>query len=185
MLTYHGFEMIDQVRDKLAKLLKASKEELIFTSGATESMCLIANGLKPIVKPGDEIILTDGEHTSNLLPWMELAETSRAKLVYAKNAVNGIPTENSIIKAITKHTKIIAFADVSNLLGYELDVAKIEKAAHAINKQIIIIVDATQSMPHKPIDLKKTKIDFMVCSGHKMLAGTGIGLCFISKSYLN
>jgi cysteine desulfurase/selenocysteine lyase len=92
---------------------------------------------------------------------------------------NRVPTEQDIIQAINKKTKIITFCNISNLLGYKLDIKKISSAARKINKDIIIIVDATQAVPHKSLDVRKEDLDFFVCSGYKMLSGTGIGLLYM------
>jgi cysteine desulfurase/selenocysteine lyase len=115
---------------------------------------------------------------------MELQNTKGIKIVYA-NKENEIPTEEQIIKSITSKTKVISFANISNLLGYELDISKIEKLAHKKNKNVIIVVDATQAIPHKKLDVTKSNIDFMVCSGHKMLSGTGIGCVYMKDKYLS
>jgi cysteine desulfurase/selenocysteine lyase len=113
---------------------------------------------------------------------MALAKITKCKLVFAGNQ-HQTPTEAAIVKAITQKTKIIAFATISNLLGYELDAQKITKAAKTKNTNILIICDATQMLPHKLIDVKKTNIDFLVASGHKMGSGTGIGLLYMKEKF--
>lgn len=183
-LTYHVSELIDLTRSKLAKLINADKNEIIFTSGATESINLVAKGLTSLIKKDDEIILTYGEHTSNLLPWMMLAKAKHCKLVYAGNA-NEIPTEQAIINKVTKKTKIIAFANISNLIGYELNAQTISQQAKLINPHVMIVTDATQMLPHKLIDVKKTDIDFLVASAHKMCGATGIGMLYMKTKYFN
>jgi cysteine desulfurase/selenocysteine lyase len=115
---------------------------------------------------------------------MELTKSKGCKLVVVGKD-NEVPTEQTIIKAINKKTKVIAFANITNLIGYELDAAKITKAARNLNKGIYIICDATQAIPHKRIDVKKTDLDFLVCSAHKMCAGTGIGMVYMKDKYLS
>jgi cysteine desulfurase/selenocysteine lyase len=183
-LTYHISELIDVTRSKLAKLINANKNEIIFTSGATESLNLVTNGLAPQFKKEDEIIITSGEHTSNLLPWIALAKVKHCKLIYANNP-DEIPTEQAIIKKVTKKTKVIAFANISNLIGYELNAALISQQAKQINPKILIVCDATQMLPHKLIDVKKCNIDFLVASAHKMCGATGIGMLYMKAMYFN
>lgn len=173
-----------KIRNKIAKFFNCSSEEIIYTSGATESICLIANSLSLILKKNDEIILSYNEHSSNLIPWINLASKNKLKLVYAGQPTREL-TIDDIIKKITKKTKLISIANVSNLLGYEINVELLAKKVKAKNKNIIILIDAAQSAPHMKIDLNKWKIDFMAVSAHKMLGPTGIGICYINKKWLD
>jgi cysteine desulfurase/selenocysteine lyase len=115
---------------------------------------------------------------------MMLAKAKHCKLVYAGNA-NEIPTEQAIINKVTKKTKIIAFANISNLIGYELNAQTISQQAKLINPHVMIVTDATQMLPHKLIDVKKTDIDFLVASAHKMCGATGIGMLYMKTKYFN
>jgi cysteine desulfurase/selenocysteine lyase len=114
---------------------------------------------------------------------MELTKSKGCKLVIAGKQ-NEIPTEETIINSITSKTKIISFANITNLIGYELDVKKISKEAKKINKDIYIVCDATQAIPHQRLDVKQADVDFLVCSAHKMCAGTGIGMLYMKNKYL-
>ncbi len=181
MFAYKTLKAIDKSRNIVAKLLNVTPNEIIFTSGATESLNLIAHGLLDFVKPGEEIILSYDEHTSNLLPWKEMCDLKNTKLVYVSS--NAFPNEEDFIKKITKKTKIITFCNISNILGYELDFSYIAKKAKAINPNITVVVDATQAIPHVKYDLSNTDIDFLVFSGHKMTGPTGIGVCYINKKW--
>lgn len=182
VFTYKVNQMIDGVRQKLANLLNANKNEIVFTSGATESLNLIANGLKPFIKSSDEIIITYGEHGSNIIPWIVVKDEKQCKLTYVGKH-NAPPTEEDIIKAVNKKTKVVAFSSVSNLMGYELNVTKIVKAIKKKNHNVIVVVDATQSIPHTKFNVKTTDADFVVCSAHKMCGGTGIGLAYLKYEW--
>lgn len=176
--SYQTTKKISECRSLLAKLINAEIEEVCFTSGATESLNLFANGLKPYFKNTDNIVLTLAEHSSNILPWMNMI-ANKKQLRYAKF------DENSIIQSINKKTKILSIANVSNLFGLQLDLKKIINAARKINKDIVIVVDATQGIAHHKIDVSALKIDFLACSAHKMCGPTGIGMAFISKKWLH
>ncbi|MDR0675132.1 MAG: aminotransferase class V-fold PLP-dependent enzyme [Mycoplasmataceae bacterium] len=183
-LTYYVSQLIDNTRSKLALLINAHKQEIIFTSGATESLNLVARGLTKQIKSDDEIIVTYGEHTSNLLPWISLAKTKHCKLIYAGSIDKNL-NEQDIINKVTKKTKIIAFANISNLIGYELDAQIISQKAKKINPHVLIVCDATQMLPHKLIDVKKSNIDFLVASAHKMCGATGIGMLYMKTQYFH
>lgn len=183
LFSYQTSVQIENVRDKVAKLLNVNSSEIIFTSGATESLNLIANGISKFIKENNEIILSHDEHTSNLLPWQNIANMNHAKLIYVGEGL--YPTENEFINKVNKNTKVITFCNVSNILGYKLDYRLIAKKAKAINPNIIIIVDATQAIPHMKHDLKDANVDFLVFSGHKMLGPTGIGVCYIKHKWAN
>ena len=175
-------KLIDESRNKVAELLNCSLNEIIFTSGATESLNLIANGLKKLVNKDDEVILTYLEHTSNILPWFELKKHTRSKLVWVGK--NKLPTEHDILSAITKRTKIVTFCDVSNILGNFIDCNLLAKKIKQYNPNIVVVVDAAQSLPHIKHDLKDSNIDFLAFSGHKMLGPTGIGVCYINEKWI-
>ena len=117
-----------------------------------------------------------------MLPWFRLSKQTKSKIVWVGK--NKIPNEKDILKAITKKTKIVTFCDVSNILGYYIDCVSLTKKIKKINPNIIIVVDATQSVPHLKHNLKNTDVDFMVFSAHKMLGPTGVGVCFMNKKWI-
>ena len=182
LFAYKTTEMVKNVRKQFAQFLNVKPEEIIFTSGATESLNLAIYGLKNFIKANDEIIVSYTEHTSNFLPWQEVAKEKKAKLVFVSK--KPYYTEQDIINKVNKKTKAISFANASNILGYDLDFKKIAIAAKKKNPNVIIIVDATQAIPHKKYDLGSSHIDFLAFSGHKMLGPTGIGICYINKKWL-
>ena len=183
LFAYQTHKLITESRNEVAKLLNCNAQEIVFTSGATESINLVANGLKKFIKKDDEIILTYIEHTSNMLPWMQISNLTKCKLIWVGK--NKIPTEKSFISSLTKNTKIVAFSDVSNILGNFINLNSLAKKIKQFNPNIIIVVDATQSVPHIKHNLKGSYVDFLVFSGHKMLGPTGIGVCYINKKWIN
>jgi cysteine desulfurase/selenocysteine lyase len=111
---------------------------------------------------------------------MVLKDEIKCKLIYAGK--KGLPpNENDIIKSVSKKTRVVAFSSVSNLMGYEINVKKITKEIRKINKDIIVVCDATQSIPHSKFDVKNNDVDFVVCSAHKMCGGTGVGMCYMKS----
>ncbi|KEZ23612.1 aminotransferase class V-fold PLP-dependent enzyme [Ureaplasma diversum] len=181
---YKSHLVVENARKSLAKLINAkSIQEIVFTSGATESLNLIANGLKKWLKKDDEIILTYSEHASNLLPWYKLREEIGIKIVFA-NQLNHYPTLEDFKNALSAKTKIVSFASGGNLVGNILDEVAITKIVKEYNQQILVCVDATQSIQHRPIDVIKTNCDFVVCSAHKIFGPTGIGLAYIKESLI-
>jgi len=115
---------------------------------------------------------------------MNLAKLSQAKIKFAGKLNAKYLIEDDIISLVNKKTKIIAFVAISNYLGNELDIKKIVKAARKVNPKVIIIVDATQAAPHKKIDVKDCDVDFLFCSGYKMMAATGTGCLYMKQPYL-
>ena len=183
IFAWHTHKLIDESRNNVAKLLNCSSDEIIFTSGATESLNLISNGLKKIIKKDDELVLTYLEHTSNMLPWFKLAQQTKGKLVWVGK--NKLPTQHDILSALTKRTKIVTFCDASNILGNFIDCNLLAKKIKQYNPNIIVVVDAAQSLPHIKHNLKGSNIDFLAFSGHKMLGPTGIGVCYINKKWID
>lgn len=182
---YKSHLMTENARKSLAKLINANSiEEIVFTSGATESLNLIANGLKKWLKKDDEIILTYSEHASNLLPWYKLRDEIGIKIVFA-NQLNEYPNLEDFKNALSPKTKIVSFASGGNLVGNILDEVAITKLVKTYDKDILVCVDATQSIQHRAIDAKNSNFDFMVCSAHKIFGPTGIGLAYIKKDLIN
>lgn len=182
LYAYKASQAVIDTRKTIANLLNVSLNEVIFTSGATESLTLIAHALKDFLKKDDEIILSYYEHASNIIPWLDACEQKQSKIVWVGKGFK--PTEEMFLKAITKKTRIVSFVNISNILGYELDFYKLSKKIKQINKDIIICIDATQAIPHVKFDIKKADIDFLAFSGHKILGPTGIGVCYINKKWL-
>ena len=175
----------EEVRNKIAKFINARfPEEIIYTKNATESLNLIAYsyGMENVEKD-DEIVLSIMEHHSNLVPWQKVAKVKQAKLKYMYINDELEISDEEIETKITDKTKIVAIAHVSNVLGTINNVEKIIRYAH--KKGAIVIVDASQSIPHMKIDVQKLDADFLVFSGHKMLAPLGIGILYGKRELLN
>ena len=172
----------EESHQKAADFINADFEEIIFTKGTTESLNLAAYSLGSTLKKGDEVVLTQMEHHSNLVPWQQIAKARKAKLKYIEISKDGTLNEESIKKSITKKTKVVSVVHASNMLGTINDAAKISKIAHENNA--LFVLDAAQSVPHLKIDVKKLNCDLLAFSGHKMLAPTGIGVLYGKKHLL-
>lgn len=174
------FNAVENARKTLANFIGANEDEIAFNSGATEGINLIANGLKKILKPGDEIILTYGEHASNIVPWIHLANELNLKIKYVGEKFKTAEPED-YYNVLSNKTKIVSFASGHNLTGARFDEKKVTEIIKKYNPNIFVIVDATQSLQHYPINVKDVNCDFLVCSGHKLFGPTGIGLVYIKK----
>lgn len=182
--TSNVYNEIELARKNIANFIGANGDDIAFNSGATEALNLVANGVKEFLQKGDEIILTYGEHASNILPWMKLAQELELKIVYAGKKFHQI-TVDDITNAITNKTKVVAFSSGHNLTGFHFNENTVSNAIKSINKDIIVVIDATQSIQHHQIDVKKNNCDFLVCSGHKIFGPTGIGLVYINPVFQN
>lgn len=184
-LSIEATEEYENTRTKIANFINAKhREEIIFSKNATESLNLIAYsyGLDNL-KKDDEIVISIMEHHSNLVPWQKVSKTTGAKLNYMYMNDQFELSDEEIESKITDKTKIVGITHVSNVLGTINNIEKIIKYAH--KKGAIVIVDASQSIPHMKIDVQKLNADFLVFSGHKMLAPLGIGVLYGKKELLN
>ena len=184
-LSIEATEKYENTRTKIAKFINAkNREEIIFSKNATESLNLIAYsyGMNNLNKD-DEVVISIMEHHSNLVPWQKVTKEKGAKLNYMYINENYELSDEEIENKITDKTKIVGITHVSNVLGTINNVKKIIKEAH--KKGAIVIVDASQSIPHMRIDVQDLDCDFLVFSGHKMLAPLGIGVLYGKKEILN
>ena len=184
-LSVEATEQYENTRTKIAKFINAKhREEIIFSKNATESLNLIAYsyGLDNL-KKDDEVVISIMEHHSNLVPWQKVTKKTGSKLNYMYINDEFELTDEEIENKITDKTKIVGITHVSNVLGTINNVKKIIKYAH--KKGAIVIVDASQSIPHMKIDVQDLDADFLVFSGHKMLAPLGIGVLYGKKEILN
>ena len=169
---------IDNTRNLVKEFINAkSKDEIIFTANATDSLNLVVNGyFKNNLKKGDEVVLNKAEHASNILPWLMLKKEIGIEIKYAPlNKDNTLSLDN-IKKVITKNTKVVYFAEVTNVIGDTRDVKTIVEYCHKLG--ILVVVDASQSVPHKKVDVSLTDVDFLAFSAHKMLGPTGVGVLY-------
>jgi len=154
-----------------------NSNEIVFTSGTTDSLNMIAFGFfKEILNKDDEVLITKTEHASNVLPWLELEKDIGIKVKYAKLDENLKLTEENLKTSLTSKTKVVSIAHVTNTIGDVRDLEKIGKILK--EKDIYFVVDAAQSAGHRKIDVQKMNIDFLAFSAHKMLGPTGVGVLY-------
>jgi cysteine desulfurase/selenocysteine lyase len=173
---------VEEVRRKIASFINASDpSEIIFTKGATEGINLVMQTWgNEHIKQGDMVITSVLEHHANFVPWQMLTAKNDALFRVIDISDNGYIDEVHLLEDATS-AKLLAISSVSNMLGTIIDVEKLIRIVRKKNNKIKILVDVAQDIPHRKIDVKKMDCDFLVFSGHKMLAGTGIGVLFIKK----
>ena len=184
-LSLEATEQYENTREKIAKFINArNKEEIIFSKNASESLNLIAYsyGLSNL-KQNDEVVLSIMEHHSNLVPWQFVTKQTNSilKYMYINNEFE--LSKEEIESKITDKTKVVGITHISNVLGTINNIKEIIKYAH--KKGAIVIVDASQSIPHTKVDVQDLDADFLVFSGHKMFAPLGIGVLYGKKELLN
>jgi cysteine desulfurase/selenocysteine lyase len=184
-LSERSTEQYETTREKVREFIGAAKaNEIIFTSGTTASINLVARSWgDENVKSGDEILVTTMEHHSNLVPWQQLAERTGAKLRHIPITDDGLLILDSLETLLTDRTKIVAVASVSNVLGTINPVRQIADRAHAAGA--LVLVDAAQSVPHFSTNVAELGADFLAFSGHKMLGPTGIGVLYGREELLD
>ena len=176
-LAYKVDTKVDEVREKIAKFINAKKIEVVFTSGCSMSMNLVAFGYGfKFLKSDDEILLTEAEHASNVLPWFKVSELTGAKIRYIPLTKEGKLTPENLKKVMNEHVKVVSVAQVTNVLGFKNDIKELSKIAHEYGA--LLVCDAAQSAPHMKIDVKDLDCDFLCASAHKMCGPTGIGLLY-------
>jgi cysteine desulfurase / selenocysteine lyase len=179
-LSEQATQHFEHVRQDVAEFIGAKPEEIIFTQGTTYGINFIATAwARTTLKPGDEIVLTELEHHSNLIPWQQVSTQTGAVLKFIPINPDGSLDLENLSKIITERTKLVSSIHVSNAIGTHVDIATINKAARSVDAYFLI--DAAQSVPHQKIDVKKLDADFLVFSGHKLLGPTGIGILYIKK----
>ena len=184
-LSVEATDKYENTRTKIAKFINAKhREEIIFSKNATESLNLLAYSYgMDNLKENDEVVLSIMEHHSNLVPWQKVTSCTKSKLKYMYMNDKFELSDEEIESKITDNTKIVGITHVSNVLGTINNVKKIVKYAH--KKGAIVIIDASQSIPHMKINVQDLDADFLVFSGHKMLAPLGIGVLYGKRELLN
>ena len=184
-LSIEATEAYENTRTKIAKFINAKhREEIVFSKNATESLNLLAYSYgMDNLKKDDEVVLSIMEHHSNLVPWQSVTKKTGSKLNYMYINDEFEISNEEIENKITDKTKIVGITYVSNVLGTINNVKKIINYAH--KKGAVVVVDASQSIPHMKIDVQDLNADFLVFSGHKMLAPLGIGVLYGKKEILN
>ncbi len=178
-------EKFEAVREKVAQFINArNQKEVIFTSGATASINLAARLLTSRVKPSDNIVVTAMEHHSNYLPWRELARRHHAELRIIPVTDEGTLDLDALKHSIDKHTQIVAFSAVSNVLGTVNPVVGIVQTVKNISPDTIVLVDAAQAVGHMALDVTKWDADLVAFSAHKMFGPTGVGVLYGKEKLL-
>ena len=168
-----------EAREAVARFVNSDVNEVVFTAGDTMSLNLVAQAYgRKFVNEGDEIILSEAEHASNLLPWYQVAHEKKAIVKFIPLDKDGRLTVENLKKVFSSKTKVVSVAQMSNVLGNIVDIKEFAKVVHQNNA--VLVVDGAQSAPHLKSDFKGNDIDFLTISGHKMCGPTGIG-CLIGK----
>lgn len=177
--------MYEGTRKLVQEFINAKKtKEIIFTSGATDSLNKIIFGyFRHYLKPEDEVLLTKSEHASNILPWFELKEEKDLVLNYIPLDEHLKVTLENVEKSITSKTKVISIAHITNVAGDMRPIREIIALAHKHN--ILVVIDGAQGVAHTKIDVQDLDIDFLAFSAHKMLGPTGVGVLYGKEELLN
>ncbi len=168
----------ENARDVVKEFINAkTRQEIVFTSGTTDSLNLIVDGFfRDNIEKDDEIIITESEHASNVLPWFRLGKDSGAVVKFCPLDENHYVTLNNLKKIITPKTKVISLAMITNVIGDLRPIKEICEYAHKHN--IFVVVDGAQSVPHIKTDVQDLDCDFLAFSGHKLCGPTGIGVLY-------
>src|SRR3989344_5115747 len=181
-LSEEATKLYEQAHKIVGEFVNSSQDEIVFTRNATESLNLLAYSLCAELKAGDEILLTQMEHHSNIVPWQQIAKEKNLKVKFAEINADGTLNINSFKFLLNKNTKIVSATHVSNFLGTINPIQELASLAH--DAGALFIVDGSQSVPHMPVDVKQVDCDFLAFSGHKMCGPTGIGVLYGKKILL-
>jgi len=176
-LCFNMDKKVLETRQTIGRFLNCQPNEVVFTSGTTASINLVAFGYgAKYLKKGDEILLTQAEHASNVLPWYKVAEMTGCSVSFIPLDKDGRLTPDNLRKVISKKTKIVAVAHITNVLGYIAPVKELAKITH--ENGALLVLDGAQSVPHMKTDVKDLDCDFLSFSGHKLCGPTGIGVLY-------
>ena len=182
--SYRVDQEYEGVREIVRRFIHAKyREEIVFTSGSTQSLNMIAFGFfKKFLEPGDEVLITKSEHASNVLPWFILEQELGIVVKYIPLDDHHYVTIENLRKSITPATKVISIAGITNVIGDIRPIKEITRLAH--ENQIFVVVDGAQMVPHVPVNVEDLDIDFLAFSGHKMCGPTGVGVLYGKKNLL-
>jgi cysteine desulfurase/selenocysteine lyase len=175
--------LLESARDSVRQFIGAAeREEIIFTRGTTEAINLVAQAVGRTVKPGDEVIVSEMEHHSNLIPWQMLCRDRGAVLKAVPVIGEGFLDLEAFAALLTTRTRVVAVTHVSNVLGTINPVGEIVRRSHAAGA--LVLVDGAQAVPHLPVSVQSLGADFYAFSGHKMLGPTGVGVLYGRRAVL-
>ncbi len=174
----------EEARAKVAKFIHAaSPREIVFVRNATEAINLVAYTWgRANLKPGDVVLLTEMEHHANLVPWQMLAAEREIKLAFIPVQPDGTLAMEALPRLLAQEPKLVAVSGMSNVTGFQPDVAEIARQAHAAGA--LVLVDGAQLVPHAPVDVQALGADFLAFSSHKMLGPTGVGVLYARRALL-
>jgi cysteine desulfurase/selenocysteine lyase len=177
-LSQEATALYENARDRLVEFINArSRHEVIFVRGTTEAVNLVAQSYaRPILEPGDEILITHLEHHANIVPWQVVCEQTGARLIVAPIDSRGEVHVDAVVSLMGPRTRLFACAHVSNALGTVLPIRRLIGAAKA--RSIVTLIDGAQAVAHMPVDVQDLGCDFYAFSGHKMYGPTGIGVLY-------
>jgi cysteine desulfurase/selenocysteine lyase len=176
----------ERARETVAKFINATSNEIIFTSGTTDSINKIALSLGFEIEANSTILLTEAEHHSNLIPWQQLALQHKLNLQYVQLDSEYRLDLNDLYQKVSKYQPaVLAISQMSNVTGVINPLREIISKVRELSKDTIVVVDAAQSIPHMQVDVKDLDCDCLAFSGHKMFAPTGIGVLYVKTSLLN
>ena len=183
-LSQQATDGYEGARSKVRQFINAGEDrEIIFTRNTTEGINLVAHSYgRQNIGPGDDIIVSNMEHHSNIVPWQMLCEEKGANLLVVPINDSGELVMDEYEKMLSPRTKLVSITHVSNALGTILPVAEIIEMAHAHG--VPVLLDGAQAVPHMPVDMKELDVDFYVFSGHKLYGPTGIGILYGKAEYL-
>ena len=183
-LSYEASDLYEGARGIIANFLNAKFEEIVFTRGCSASLNLVAQSFgMDNVNEGDEVIVSELEHHSNLIPWINLCKKKGAILKYVPLTTEGRITVENFNAVLTNKTKLVALNHVSNVMGYISPIKEIIMLAHKVGAYVV--VDGAQAVPHMKVDVKDLDCDFYAFSGHKMCGPTGVGVLYGKKKLLD
>jgi len=184
-LSQEATSLYESARDRVARFINArSRSEIIFVRGTTEAINLVAQSYaRPILRPGDEVLITHLEHHANIVPWQMVCEQTGATLIVAPMDDHGEVHLDAVVSLMNARTKILACAHVSNALGTILPVRRIVAAAKA--RGITTLIDGAQAISHMSVDVQELGCDFYAFSGHKMYGPTGVGVLYGREQLLD
>lgn len=183
-LSQQATDLMEQARVRIAKFLNApSEREIIFTRGTTEGINLVASSYGELLKEGDEIILSEMEHHSDIVPWQLLRDRKGIVLRVIPFDDRGVLDLDAYASMLNERTRLVCVTQVSNVLGTVNPVKQMIEMAHA--QGVPFLVDAAQSVPHMKVDVRDLDCDFLVFSGHKIYGPTGIGVLYGKESLLD